>query len=244
MGDDFSVGYALGQDNGGNGGFGNWSDSWVLIILFALIFGWGNGGWAGGIGGGGGTESVVQRAFDTQTIINKLNGLENGLCDGFYAMNTGMLNGFHGVDNAVCTLGYQSAQLINGLENTVQQSTNTLMAGQTALGTQLAQCCCEQKQQVADLKYTIATEDCATRQAIADASRAVMDNCNANYRSMMDYFVNSKIADLQAENQSLRFAASQEHQNNYLISALRPAPVPAFNVPAPWQYGNGGCGCA
>ena len=151
----------------------------------------------------------------------------------------------------------ENAQLVNGLERSVSNGDNAIslaimqegnarQAGQTALATQLASCCCENKQLIGDLKYTIATEDCATRQAIADNARAVIDNCNANFRSMMDYFTQDKIATLTAENQSLKFAASQAAQNAYLVGELRPCPVPAYTVPNPYCCNTyyGGCGNA
>ena len=243
MADDFATGYALGADaSNGNGGsgFGNWGDSWVLIILFALIFGWGNGG-GGFIGGGGrgGAADNYVLSSDFAMAERKLDGIANGLCDGFYTQAQ-LVNG---VQANIAAQGYQNGQLANSLENAIQGATNQLVTGQTAIQTQMAQCCCENKQAIADLKYTMATDSCATRQAITDASRDIIDNQNANYRSLMDYFVQDRMAALQAENQSLRLAQSQAAQNQYLISALRPTPVPAFSVPAPWQYGSGGCGC-
>ena len=131
--------------NGGYGNNGGWADGgWLwIIVVFALLFGWGNGGW-GGFGGnnGGGyvaaaaTQADIQRGFDTQSIIGKLDGINSGLCDGFYAQNTAIMNGFHGVDNAICNLGYQTQQGFN--------TTNiALMQGQNALQSQLANCCCD-----------------------------------------------------------------------------------------------------
>lgn len=126
-------------------------------------------------------------------------------------------------------------------------------AQQTAIQTQLASCCCENKQLIGDLKYTIAQQDCATRQAIADNARAIVDNCNANFRSMMDYFTQDKIATLTAENQSLKFAASQDRQNALLttvmsqqtdtiLNRVNPRPIPAYQVANP-NVGVNCCGC-
>ena len=82
------------------------------------------------------TQADLQRGFDTQAIVGKLDGINNGLCDGFYAMNTGMLQGFNGVQ-----------QGLNGVTNAMQQGFNNtnvaLMQGQNALATQLADCCCK-----------------------------------------------------------------------------------------------------
>lgn len=233
--DDFATGYALGQDsnNGGNGNGGMWGGDWIWAFLIFALLGWGNGG----IGGTGGGEAVTRAAindgFAMDNLAAGIRGAQNGICDGFYAVNTGLLNGFAGVNNAVCTLGYQNAQLISG-------ATNDIVAGQRAMEMQLQQCCCDNKAAIADLKYTIATEDCAIRQSVTDAARNIIDNSNANYRGIIDFLTQDKIASLQAENQSLRFEASQRAQNNYLINSIvdrvAPVPRPAYTVPAPYPY--------
>ena len=253
--DDFATGYALGQDsNGGNGGCNGWADIIWPFMIFAMMCG-GYGGWGGGFGGNAGgtvlTESAMQRGFDTQSIINKLNGLENGLCDGFYAMNTGLLNGFNGNQMAVNTAA-------TNLQTAMTAGFTGVTAGQTAIANQIASCCCENKQLIGDLRYNLAEQSCATRQAIADATRDIVDNANANYRGIIDFMTQDKIASLQAENQTLKFAASQADQNAWLkgqldasrmaiIQAVNPPPIPAYTVPAPYPYcyNNNGCGgCA
>lgn len=99
---------ALGKNNDGMFG-GSGSGAWVFFLFFLLA--WGGGGFGfGNRAGNLATQADVQRGFDNQAVINKLNGLENGLCDGFYAMNTGMLNGFSGVNAAIANLGYQEQQ--------------------------------------------------------------------------------------------------------------------------------------
>lgn len=266
---------AAATGSGRSGGDGMWDNgSWWIIVLFLFCFmGWGNNGLWGGAGGYGGgaaggaipyvvssaalTEADLQRGFDNQTVINKLNGLENGLCDGFYAMNTGLLNGFNtvnanvaagfsGVNNAVCTLGYQNAQLINGAQNAIT-------TGITGIGTQLAQCCCDNRAAIQDVKYQMATDTCALGTNIANATRDIIDNDNANYRALSDRLTamemsakDDRIAALTADNQSLKFAASQQAQNAYLVSQLSPAPIPAYTVPNPYTgytYNRCGCGC-
>ncbi len=158
---DFANGFIAGQNgsnNSGNNGNGMWGDSWwVVIILFALIFGWGNNGWGNGAGNngygnGGGynfipyavgssyTDSAIQRGFDNQAVVNKLDGISNGICSLGYdqlsqmnALGTAVASGFAGVNNAICNLGYEQAQLNN--------ATNVaLMQGNNALQSQLAQC--------------------------------------------------------------------------------------------------------
>lgn len=154
--DSMTLGYALGRDsdcnNGNNGGWGDGNGWWVLIILFALFGGWNRGGYGDNGGGNGGaqyipyaigssyTDSSLQRGFDTQNIIGKLDGINNGLCDGFYAVNTSLLNGFNGVNSAICNLGYQTQNGFNATQVAMMQGFNGVQAGQNALGTQLAQC--------------------------------------------------------------------------------------------------------
>lgn len=211
-------------------GWGDGNGWWVLIILFAIFGGWGNNGW--GCNGGRETATTMdlQSGFDTQSILNKLNGINSGLCDGFYAMNTGMLNGFNGVQNAIQA-------------NTVANMQNT-----NALQTQLANCCCENRQGQADIRYAMATDTCAITTAINNAARDITDNANANYRQIHDELIairmedkNDQIAQLRTEIQQKDLAASQCAQNAYLIQQLRPAAIPAFNVPNP--YANYGYGC-
>lgn len=251
-----------GNGNGFGDGFGGGGLIAVLIILFFAFFRngmFGNqGNCQGGNGGGSGvgytvpfgasfTDAAVQRGFDNQGVMNKLNGIENGLCSLGYqqlaqinGINTNVAAGFAGVNNAVCNLGYQNAQLINGLENTVQNGFNAsnvvALQNQNALQTQISNCCCEQRAATADLKYTIATEDCATRNLIQNSTRDIVEGQNASTRAILDYLCQEKIADLQSENQTLKFAASQQAQNNYLTNQLWQAA--AYGAP----YGNGWCG--
>jgi hypothetical protein len=229
-----------------NDGFGD-GNGWWIILLFLFA----SGAWGNGFGGGNGIGAEVQRGFDTQSVLGKLDGITYGLSDGFYAVNSNLCNRFAGVDNAICTLGYQNAQLINAVENTIQsgnnatqvalmQGFNGVQAGQTALGTQLAQCCCDTKGLIGDLKYQMATDTCGLHTALANATRDLIDNENANFRAISDRLTQmeisakeDKIAALTAENQSLKFAASQNAQNAYLVNQLNPCPVPAYIVANP-----------
>lgn len=131
------------------------------------------------------------------------------MCDGFYAVNTSLLNGFHGVDNAVCNLGYQTQQGFNATQMAMMQNQN-------ALQTQLAQCCCENRAGQADIKYQMATDTCALQTAMANNTRDIIDNQNANYRGLMDWMVQRDMDALRTENQNLKLAASQAAQNNYI----------------------------
>ena len=216
------------SDNGG------WSDGngwWVLIILFAL-FGWGGNGYGGNRGAAAATTTDLQSGFDTQSILNKLNGINSGMCDGFYAMNTALLQGFNGQQMATMQGNYNTQTAINGLSS------------------QLANCCCENRQGQADIKYAMATDTCAVTNAISTASRDITDNANANYRQLHDELVamrmedkDAQIADLTRQLGQKDLAASQCAQNAYLISQLHPSPIPAFTVPNPNATVGYGCYC-
>ena len=219
--------------NRNDGMFGE--NGWWIILLF-LFAGWGRGfGGFGGFGGEGvgapcATQADVRAAVDQQTLISKLDQQTYGLADSTYALNNSLTNGFHGVDTAICTLGYN------------------LQGGLNALGHQISDCCCENGRAMergfADIGYTLATQACDTRAAIANSTRDIIDSNNAGIRSILDFLTQDKIAALTAENQSLKFAASQAAQNAYLVSELRPAPVPAYTVANPYCCNTyyGGCG--
>lgn len=218
----------------GRNGDGMWGDGGWWIILLFLFAGWGRGFGGGGFGGGyepiPATQADVRAAVDQQTLISKLDNQTYGLADSTYALNNSIMSGFHGVDTAVCTLGYN-----------IQNGFNTL-------GHQISDCCCETGRAIergfADTNYNLATQACDTRRVISDSTRDIIDANNAGVRSILDFLTNDKIATLQAENQGLRFAASQAAQNAYLVNELRPCPVPAYTVPNPYccnTYFNG-CG--
>ena len=114
---DFGIGYAVGRDTNQNGyGNGMFGGDWSWWIIVLLLFGWGNNGYGfgGGFGGFGGghcaspcaTQADVRAAVDQQTLISKLDQQTYGLADSTYALNNAITNGFHGVDNALCSLGY------------------------------------------------------------------------------------------------------------------------------------------
>ena len=233
----FATGYAVGRDsNGGYGNSGIFGNDWAWIVIL-LLFGYGGrgfggfGGFGGGFGGGCGapcaTQADVRAAVDQQTLISKLDQQTYGLADSTYALNNTITNGFHGVDNAICNLGYN-----------VQSGFNTL-------GHQLSDCCCATQRAIDSVKYENATNTCAIQNTIQNTTRDVIDNANANSRAILDFLTQDKIATLTAENQSLKFAASQSAQNAFitanqeaqtaeLIRRLgRDCPVPAYVVPNP-----------
>lgn len=234
---------------------GMWGgDGWWAIIIFAMIFGWGGfggNGWGGNGGGMGSTaaaytDSAIQRGFDTQSIIGKLDGINNGLCDGFYAMNNGMLTGFNGINTNVMQTGYGIQQAINA--DTVANMQNT-----NALQSQIASCCCDVREAIQGVNYNAAQNTCALQNTMNNNTRDIIDSQNAGTRAILDYLCQEKISSLQAENSDLRRAASQDRQSALLttamnaqaqqiINAVNPTAVPAYVVPNPNAYAYG-CGC-
>lgn len=232
----------LDGNNGNNWNDGSWL--WFLIVVFAIFGGWGNG--FGGFGGtNGGVGSEIQRGFDNSAVISKLDGISNGLCDGFYAMNNSMLTGFNGINTNIMQTGYGIQQAVNA--DTVANMQNT-----NALQSQLANCCCETREAIQGVNYNMATNTCALQNTMNNNTRDIIDSQNAGFRSILDYLCQDKIATLTAENNDLRRAASQDRQNalltstmaaqtNQIINAVNPAPIPAYTVPNPNAYY--GCGC-
>ena len=194
---------AYATNNGG--GFGGFGDDWLaLIVILALFGGYGNGGFGfgGGFGGGRGcVEPCATKAdLTAQGIVQKLDGITYGISDATFALSNSINNGFHGVDNAICTLGYQNQQ---GFSN---------------LSAQLASCCCDTQRAIDGVNYNMATQACDTRNLIQNTTRDIIDNANANNRALLDFLVNDKISTLQAENQSLKFKASQAEQNAFITA--------------------------
>lgn len=248
MDNDFATGYALGQDanDGRNNGFGGFGDGIWPIFILAMMFGWGGGGFGGFGGNNAAVQGALTRAdlcseFNFNNLENSVRGIQQGLCDGFYAQNTSLMNGFHGVDNAVCQLGYQTQQGFSGLSR------------------QMADCCCETQRLVergfCDVGYGMATN---TANIIQNAHNDT-DRVLAKLTGMEMTRQAEKIEALRMENQTLKFQASQVSQNAYinasqdaqtaeLIRRINPMPVPSYQVPAPYPYGGncgcgGGCGC-
>lgn len=202
-----------------------------------MLFGWGGNGWGGN---NGGVMDGYVLTSDFANIERKLDNVNNGLCDGFYAMNTGMLNGFAGVTQAV-TNGFYASEL----SRCNQQA--ALMQQLNAMQMQAQECCCENRAAIAQVRYDMATQACDTRNTVQNATRDIIDNANSNSKAILDFLVNSKMQDLQTENQNLKLAASQAAQNNYLVSQLRPCPTPAYITCNPWASSApcGACGsCA
>lgn len=229
------------------GGYGSngsmWGGDWSAWIILFLIWGAFGGGWGNGFGGSFGgangpgfqgyaTRSDINEGFALNNLQSGINSIQNGICDSTYTLTNAINNGFHGVDTAVCNLGYQT------------------QAGFNAIGAQLAQCCCDTQRSIDGVRYDMATQACDTRNTIQSSTRDIIDNANANSRAILDFLTQDKIATLTAENQSLKFQASQAAQNAFftanqeaqtaeLIRRINPMPVPAYQVPNPYA----GCGC-
>ena len=192
--------YGRSNDGGMFGGNGDWG-AWIILFLIFGLFG--NGRGFGGFGGGNGgscglpcaTQADVRAAVDQQTLISKLDQQTYGLADSTYALNNTITSGFHGVDNAICNLGYN------------------LQSGFNALGHQISDCCCT-TQRLMERGF------CDLGNAMNLNTRDILESNNANTRAILDFMTSSKIADLQAENQSLKLAASQSNQNAVLMAAM------------------------
>ena len=235
------------RDNDGMWGNGAW---WIVILL---IFGWGgfgNNGWGNGNGMGSTsaayTDSAIQRGFDNQAVISKLDGITNGLCDGFYAVNNSMLTGFNGINTNIMQTGYGIQQAINADTIANMQNTNALQA-------QLANCCCETREAIQGVNYNMATNTCALQNAMNNNTRDIIDSQQAGTRAILDYLCAKENADLRDKVQKLELSASQDRQNALLTTAMtaqtqqivnsvNPTAVPAYVVPNPNAYAYG-CGC-
>lgn len=214
--------------NGSGNGFGFGGDgAWFLIILFLFAFcGWGGNGWGSNAGNSGGVVDGYVLASDFSNIERKMDLINGGLCDGFYAVNNTLLTGF---GNAELSRANQQAALMQQL---------------SAMQMQAANCCCENRAAIAQVRYDMATQACDTRNTVQNATRDIVENQNANSRAILDFLTNSKMRDLESANQELRLAASQAAQNNYLISQLRPTPIPSYQSCNPWAGSYTGCsGC-
>lgn len=211
--------YGYGDGFGCGGGWFMW-----IIVLFALMGGWGNGFGRGYGNGPGLTQVEMQQGFDTQNILRKLDGINNGLCDGFYAQNTTMLNGFNGVQRDLC------------------QGFSSVNAGIAENRFAAQQCCCETNRNIDAVRAENYKNTCEITNAIhaeGEATRALI-----NHNVMQD--LRDKLADRDRDLITANFQLSQQAQSANIIGTLRPFPQPAYITCSPYQAASAvyGCGCA
>lgn len=218
-------------NTGGGFGFGG-DGAWWLIVLFLFIFagGWGNG--FGNNGNGGVVDGYVLTS-DFANVERKIDSVNQGLCDGFY-QQAQLVNG----TNMAMANGFGQAELSRANQQAA------LMQQLTAMQMQAAECCCNTQRSIEGVRYDMAAQACDTRNTVQNATRDIIDNANSNSRAILDFLTQSKLQDLQSENQGLKLAASQAAQNSYLVSQLRPSPIPAYTVQNPYCCNQfAGCGC-
>lgn len=257
----------LSGNTGNRNNDGMFGDNGAWWIVLFLIFGWGRNGFGNGGFGGNGCNDSFYNAFGVPNVYSKLDDISNGICDSTFALNNTMTNGFANVQSTLCQgfAGVNQGITTNGYET---------RGAITDLGYRLQDCCCKTQQAIADcccqtqraidnVNYNMATNTCAVTNTINNSTRDILENNNNNTRAIIDFLTQDKISSLQAENQTLRFQASQSAQNAF-ITANQEAqtaelirrlgadcPTPAYIVPNPnccynyavtgFGYGNG-CG--
>lgn len=274
--------------NGGGMGFGGDWSSWIILFLIFGMFGggWGNGfggGYGGGLGydfpwllnGQNGINANTNSGFDHLATQNMLGGIQGAVTSGFGDVQTALCGGFAGVNasingaqNAVSQQMYTNQ--ISDLERSfAAQTANT--QGLNALQTQLAQCCCDNRAATADLKYTFATEECATRNASSMNTRDIIDSQTRGTQAILDKLcaleldgVKTRLDQANRDNLNLQnqlnmeaMKASQAAQTAQILAGqsaeidgvynrLKNCPVPSMpvfgNTPI-FQCQNNGCGC-
>ncbi len=228
-------------NNNGGFGFGGDGGAWWIIILFLFVFcGWG-GNWGGNGFGNGNSGGVVDGYVLTSDFANverKIDSVNQGLCDGFY-QQAQLVNGA----NMAMANGFAQAEL----SRSNQQA--ALMQQLTAMQMQSQNCCCETREAIQGVNYNLATQSCETRNLMQTGTRDLIENQNSNTRAILDALtaqrIEAKDAKIAEQNQQLfaaQLAASQAAQNTYLVSTLRPTPIPAYQSCNPWA-GTAAYGC-
>lgn len=229
--------------NCGDGyGYGNGMWFMWIIVLFAMMGGWGNNrnnaGYetAATFANGSMTRDQISDEFNYNDIKNGIRGIQNGLCDGFYAQNTTILNGFANVQQALCA-GFGNTQ--RELAQMGYQLGNAITESRFAA----QQCCCETNRNIDAVRAENYKNTCEITNAIHAEGEATRALINAN--TMQD--LRDKLADRDRDLQTANFQLSQQTQSANIIGSLRPTPIPAYPVCSPYQsaamYSNCGCGC-
>ena len=263
-----------GMGNNGGFGFGD-GNGWWIILLFILLGGWGGNSFGNGFGGG------MNELYPWMNQSNNINGgfrdqmLNDNITsirDGVYGISNQLCNGFAGTTAAIT--GAQNALAQQMYSNQIAELERSYAAqtastqGMTALQAQLAQCCCDNRAATADLKYTVATENCADRTAAAQNTRDIIDAQTRGTQAILDKLcqleldgVKGQLAQAQRDNVGLQnqlnmanLAASQVAQTgnirDAIIGELRSCPIPAQPVygsqpifSCPQTVSGCGCGC-
>ena len=204
-----------------------WNNPFIYLIwMWAMrsFNGWGGENPGALAMGQYATQADIQRAFDTNTLVQKLDGLSSGLCDGFYAVNTGMLNGFNGIQRDLCT-GF------NAVNNGIAENR---FAAQ--------QCCCETNRNIDNVRFENAKNTCDITSAIHAEGEATRALIQANTVQELRDRLEARDRDLLTAN----FQLSQQAQNATLINAIKPCPIPAYITCSPYATATPttGCGCS
>ena len=243
-------GYNNGYGNGMNG------DGWWIILFLILAMG---GNWGNGFGGNGGGNTIpwfmnndndVERGFDHMSTMNGITSLTSDVCNGFSNVQQSLCNGFAGVNQTVSN-GFAQAEIAANARQMANMNQNF------AMQSQFADCCCENRLGLADLKYTVATENCADRQALNEGVRDIIASQTAGTQRILDQLCadkidakNDEIAQLRQELLYARGQASQVTQNSAIVNGLYDrlnqcpvGTVPVYGEQPIFTCGNNGCGC-
>lgn len=252
-------------NNDRNGGYGGEWGAWIILFLIFGMFGFGDFGGFGGFGRNSNANGALTRAdlcqdMNFQQLENGVRGIQQGLCDGFYAMNTSILNGFHGVDNAVCQLGYQTQQGFNAANVVALQNQN-------ALQSQIADCCCKNQTGQMQIANQVERGFCDTNYNQQSNTNAIIQNAHndtdrvlAKLDAMEMARKDETIADLRSKLAVCGDQTTAQYIINQLTGVINPRPVPAYPAASPCGLGNwspqvltngqwnngcncGGCGC-
>ena len=237
-----------GYVGGSGSGFGGDFSSWIILFLIFAMFG---NGWGNGFGGGDGglypwmnQSNQMNDGFRDQMINSTINGIQTGVTTGFGDVQNSLCNGFAGVNAAIT-----NAQMANLERSFAAQSANSQALN--SLQSQLASCCCDTRASIADAKYTIANEACATRTTDSQNTQNILNAINNGIQSIKDDLCADRLADAQRENADLRsqlqmaqLSASQNAQTaaiqagqrtlaNEIEQYVLPTPRPAYVVANP-----------
>ena len=239
---------AVTGNQSGFGGFGG-DGAWLILILllFAAFNGNGWGGYGNGSGGFIPMQADFQRGFDQQALMSGIGAIQNGLSDAAVSQcnqTQAMMTGFASLGNQMCNDRFDTITTLNNGHNAILQN--------------LSQYCYDNQSAIADLKYTVATENCSDRQALNDGVQSIIQSQNQNTQAILDKLCQQELDSLKAQNANLQtqinlanLQASQNGQTAQILAdnaaqtatlrqALNPTPVPAYVVQNP----NGcGCGC-